>query len=55
MVAVCAKIELEIAQLDAADAQVVVADLGFDQSGLDRVIPPATICRLHLVLTVGRG
>ena len=36
--AVCAKIELEIAQLDAADAAAFLADLGLDESGLDRVI-----------------
>jgi GTP-binding protein YchF len=37
-VAVCAKIELEIAQLEAADAQAFLADLGLSESGLDRVI-----------------
>jgi hypothetical protein len=37
-VAVCAKIELEIAQLDAADAATFLADLGLTESGLDRVI-----------------
>src|SRR3954464_9319449 len=37
-VAVCAKIELEIAQLDAADAQAFLSDLGLTESGLDRVI-----------------
>ena len=37
-VAVCAKIELEIAQLDAADAAAFMADLGLTASGLDRVI-----------------
>jgi ribosome-binding ATPase len=37
-VAVCAKIELEIAQLDAADAGAFLADLGLTESGLDRVI-----------------
>src|SRR5580765_8399225 len=36
--AVCAKIELEIAQLDAADAASFLADLGLKESGLDRVI-----------------
>jgi len=35
---VCAKIELEIAQLDAADAAAFLADLGLAESGLDRVI-----------------
>jgi GTP-binding protein YchF len=37
-VPVCAKIELEIAALDAADAQAFLADLGLHESGLDRVI-----------------
>jgi ribosome-binding ATPase len=37
-VAVCAKIELEIAQLDAADAAAFLADLHLTASGLDRVI-----------------
>jgi len=37
-VGVCAKIELEIAELDAADAQAFLADLGLSESGLDRVI-----------------
>src|SRR5215475_420654 len=37
-VAVCAKIELEIAQLEPADAAAFVTDLGLAESGLDRVI-----------------
>jgi ribosome-binding ATPase len=37
-VAICAKIELEIAQLDLADATAFMADLGLRESGLDRVI-----------------
>ena len=37
-VPVCAKIELEIAQLDAADAAAFLSDLGLTESGLDRVI-----------------
>ncbi len=37
-VPVCAKIELEIAQLEAADAAAFMADLGLHESGLDRVI-----------------
>jgi GTP-binding protein YchF len=37
-VAVCAKIELEIAQLDTADATAFLSDLGLSESGLDRVI-----------------
>jgi GTP-binding protein YchF len=38
VVAVCAKIELEIGQLDADDAKAFLADLGLAESGLDRVI-----------------
>jgi GTP-binding protein YchF len=37
-VAVCGKIELEIAQLEAADAAAFLSDLGLTESGLDRVI-----------------
>ena len=37
-VPICAKIELEIAQLDEADRQAFMADLGLKESGLDRVI-----------------
>jgi GTP-binding protein YchF len=37
-VAVCGKIELEIAQLDAADAAAFLADLHLTESGLNRVI-----------------
>ena len=37
-VPICAKIELEIAQLDQADAEAFMADLGLKESGLDRVI-----------------
>jgi hypothetical protein len=37
-VPVCAKIELEIAALDSADAQAFLADLGLTESGLARVI-----------------
>jgi GTP-binding protein YchF len=37
-VAVCAKIELEIAQLEPADAAAFLADLRLAESGLDRVI-----------------
>ena len=40
-VAICAKIELEIAQLDPADAQAFLGDLGLSESGLDRVIRAA--------------
>lgn len=37
-VAVCARIELEIAQLDPIDAAAFLRDLGLAESGLDRVI-----------------
>ena len=37
-VALCAKIELEISQLEGADATAFLADLGLTESGLDRVI-----------------
>ena len=37
-VAVCGKIELEIAQLEADDAAAFLADLGLTERGLDRVI-----------------
>ena len=37
-VALCAKIELEISQLEGADAAAFLSDLGLAESGLDRVI-----------------
>jgi GTP-binding protein YchF len=37
-VALCAKIELEISQLEGGDATAFLADLGLTESGLDRVI-----------------
>jgi GTP-binding protein YchF len=37
-VGVCAKIELEIGQLEPADARAFLSDLGLRESGLDRVI-----------------
>ena len=37
-VALCAKIELEIAQLEGEDATAFLSDLGLTESGLDRVI-----------------
>jgi GTP-binding protein YchF len=37
-VPICAKIELEIAQLEEADRAAFMADLGLTESGLDRVI-----------------
>ena len=38
VVAVCAKIELEIAQLDPADAAAFLSDLGLKEPGVSRVI-----------------
>ena len=37
-VALCARIELEISQLETADAAAFLTDLGLTESGLDRVI-----------------
>jgi len=37
-VALCTKIELEISQLEGADAKAFLAELGLSESGLDRVI-----------------
>jgi ribosome-binding ATPase len=37
-VALCARIELEISQLEGDDAKAFLADLGLSESGLDRVI-----------------
>ena len=37
-VPICAKIELEIAELEPADAAAFMTDLGLRESGLDRVI-----------------
>jgi GTP-binding protein YchF len=37
-VALCTKIELEISQLEGDDAKAFLADLGLNESGLDRVI-----------------
>jgi hypothetical protein len=38
VVAVCAKIEAELADLDEADKQAFLEDLGFDEPGLNRLI-----------------
>ena len=37
-VVVCAKIELEIAELDSGDAKAFLADIGLDTPGLTRII-----------------
>jgi hypothetical protein len=53
-VGVCARIELEIAQLDAADARAFMDDLGLQQSGLDRIIRAAyDLLGYHSFFTVG--
>jgi ribosome-binding ATPase YchF (GTP1/OBG family) len=55
-VALCTKIELEIAQLGAEDAKAFLADLGLHESGLDRVIRTSyDLPRIHLVLHRRRG
>jgi ribosome-binding ATPase YchF (GTP1/OBG family) len=41
VVAVCAAIEAEIADMDAADKAVFLADMGMSEPGLDRVIHAA--------------
>jgi ribosome-binding ATPase len=41
VVPICAKIEAEIAQLDADDRALFLADLGMEEPGLDRVIREA--------------
>ena len=41
MVTACAKIELEIAELEPEDAETFLADLGLDRPGLDRIIRAA--------------
>ncbi|GIX39451.1 MAG: ribosome-binding ATPase YchF [Silanimonas sp.] len=41
VVAVCAKIEAELADLDEADKQAFLADLGFEEPGLNRLIRAA--------------
>ena len=38
MVTICGRIEAEIAELDAGEKQEFLADLGLDESGLDRMI-----------------
>nr|NNM91303.1 redox-regulated ATPase YchF [Bacilli bacterium] len=38
VVVICAQVEAELAELDEEDKQAFLADLGFEQSGLDRLI-----------------
>ena len=54
LVAVCAAIEAEIAQLDEADKGDFLAELGLQEAGLDRVIRAGyTLLGLHTFFTVG--
>jgi GTP-binding protein YchF len=54
VVAVCAAIEAEIAQLDAADRAEFLAELGLDEPGLDRVIRAGyRLLGLHTFFTAG--
>ena len=53
-VAICAAIEAEIAQLDDTDKMAFLADLGFDEPGLNRVIHTAyTLLGLQTFFTAG--
>ncbi|MFM8568340.1 MAG: redox-regulated ATPase YchF [Candidatus Kapaibacterium sp.] len=55
VVPLCAKIEAEIAQLDQADREVFLADLGMEEPGLDRVIREAySLLGLITYLTAGK-
>jgi ribosome-binding ATPase YchF (GTP1/OBG family) len=54
VVAVCASIEAEIAQLDEADRQDFLAELKLDEPGLNRVIRAAyTLLGLQTYFTAG--
>ena len=54
VVAICAAIEAEIAVLDDADKSEFLADLGFDEPGLDRVIRGGyTLLELQTYFTAG--
>jgi len=54
VVAICAAIEAEIAVLDDADKSEFLADLGFDEPGLDRVIRGGyTLLGLQTYFTAG--
>ena len=54
VVAICAAIEAEIAQLDDEDKQVFLADLGFEEPGLNRVIRHGyTLLGLQTFFTAG--
>lgn len=54
VVVICAKVEEEIAELDADEAQEFLADMGLDASGLDRLIHAAfDLLGLMTFLTAG--
>jgi GTP-binding protein YchF len=54
VVAVCAAIEAEIADLDEADKAVFLADMGMDEPGLNRVIRAGfKLLGLHTYFTAG--
>ena len=54
VVVICAKVEAEIAELDADEAKEFLADLGLDASGLDRLIHAAfDLLGLMTFLTAG--
>ncbi|MCE9679031.1 redox-regulated ATPase YchF [Shewanella sp. AS1] len=54
VVAVCAAIESELAEMDAEDRQEFMADLGLDEPGLDRVIRAGyQLLNLHTYFTAG--
>ena len=54
VVVICAKVESEIAELDADEAQEFLSDLGLDSSGLDRLIHAAfDLLGLMTFLTAG--
>ncbi len=55
VVPICAKIEAEIAQLEAEDRAIFLADLGMKEPGLDRVIREAySLLGLITYLTAGK-
>jgi hypothetical protein len=54
VVAVCAAVEAEIAELDDEDKAVFLADMGMDEPGLDRVIRAAySLLGLQTYFTAG--
>ena len=54
VVVICAKVESEIAELDAEEAKEFLADLGLENSGLDRLIQAAfDLLGLMTFLTAG--